>query len=83
MPYIADDLRRFQLEQRLDTPKNTGELNFLLTTVVLAYLAEHGLSYATNSQITAALGDAKGRVRAPRVRPVRGQEDRRERRRVP
>lgn len=63
MPYI-DKKRRPGL---LVTPlvgvgyfcSTTGELNFCLTTVILGYLREHGLSYATINDIRGALAGAQ------------------------
>lgn len=53
MPYIPHD-RRMEIHSG-ETPKNPGELNFLLTTVVVEYLNEHGLTYQTVNDIMGAL----------------------------
>ncbi len=56
MPYITDIAKR-----RLDwdTPLNAGELNYLITRVILDYQQTHGLCYATINDIVGALEGAK------------------------
>ncbi len=58
MPYIPR-LRRNPLETGLQNPSNVGELNFLLTTIVIEYLEYKKLSYNTINDIIGALEGAK------------------------
>jgi hypothetical protein len=68
MPYIKvhDEHgrpRRSQLEPRCATPENAGELNYVLTKVVLQYLGGHGLSYTTLNDISGALTESLAEFR--------------------
>lgn len=58
MPYIkqADKTR---LETEDATAKSVGELNYLITSVIKAYLEDYGLSYKTINDILGALEGAK------------------------
>jgi hypothetical protein len=61
MPYIATPRRPefFKLESELTRTRidNAGELNYTLTQVFLAYIAQHGLKYQS---INDCLGAAQG-----------------------
>lgn len=53
MPYV-NDIEHVQYKVRtLHTPKRAGQLNYQVTSLVLAYLKENGTSYGT---INAAIG---------------------------
>lgn len=61
MPYIKQE-RRDALTATLrplpDTPKNPGELNYMITKLLVQYWEEHGHSYATINAIHGACGCA-------------------------
>lgn len=56
MPYIAE-YRRGELQ--VDSPKDAGELNYLLTMVCLKYLENNGKCYQTMNDIIGALEGCK------------------------
>jgi hypothetical protein len=57
VPYIdADSRTRIAATGE---PQTTGELNYVLTLEIIAYLKRKGKSYQTLSEITAALDNAK------------------------
>ena len=58
MPYIPK-VRRSAIEVLGETPTTAGELNFVLTRLVLRYLRLKGKSYATFNDIVGALEQAK------------------------
>ncbi len=69
MPYIKRELRiGIYPEWEMD-PQTSGELNYQLTVVAGAYLANKGLSYSTLNDILGAFEGAKlelyRRVAAP------------------
>ena len=55
MPYINGDTRRADLAIEFETPENVGELNFVLTTIVLKYLKEQKLSYTSLNGVMGVL----------------------------
>ena len=55
MPYVKQE-RRDALS--LDTPKNAGELNYMITTLLINYWAEKGHSYQTINDIVGACDGA-------------------------
>lgn len=57
MPYVTED-RKIDIEDG-SSMKSAGDLNYVLTTVVVDYLLSNGLSYETLAEITAALDDCK------------------------
>lgn len=64
MPYIpqeqrADVAMNLQLDGLDWTPKNAGELNFLVSTFISNYIREHGLKYAVVNEMIGALECAK------------------------
>ena len=66
MPYIKhDDRAKFQLVESELTQAvalhslSNGELNYLITKLALAYLARHGISYNTISDVVKAMECAK------------------------
>lgn len=69
MPYIADNQRREELDDCLETPMNAGELNYKITKILDNYLYHHGLSYTTMNEIIGVMECAKlefyRRVAAP------------------
>jgi len=69
MPYIkAADRDRLALPTSISI-QTPGELNYLVTTLALRYLEQHGTSYATINDIVGAFECAKSefyrRVAAP------------------
>ena len=60
MPYISDDRRRPMLEGGIH-PKDwtPGDLNFLLTVALNAYVEGHGLNYTTVNDVVGVLECAK------------------------
>ena len=66
MPYIVDnrrDLRDVPVRYAGTTANGPGDLNFILTTVVLGYLDWHNLSYQTLNDIVGALDNCKDEFR--------------------
>lgn len=58
MPYINQE-RRFNLTEGGIEPVNSGELNYLITTLCDKYLNEKGVSYSNMNDIVGALECAK------------------------
>ena len=54
MPYISEMQRL-----TLDVPTNAGELNYLLTCLILDYLALNGTKYQTINDVVGALEGCK------------------------
>lgn len=69
MPYIEQERRIVILNDPDVHIENTGELNYILTKIVIGYMEYHGKSYDTLSQITAALDDVKDEFRRRVVHP--------------
>ena len=61
MPYIKqeDRLELHKVLTRFVTADTAGELNYLFTKLILNYMKEKGLSYATINDIVGALEGAK------------------------
>jgi hypothetical protein len=66
MPYIANDRKADLIQHtalgmnaRTKTLMNAGELNFVLTSVILDYIDTKGLKYQTINDILGALEGAK------------------------
>jgi hypothetical protein len=66
MPYIDAEARR-QVEKH--GPANAGELNYVLTRTVLAYMRRVGLRYQTINDIVGALEGAKAEFQRRVVAP--------------
>ncbi len=68
MPYIKLQQRE-EIELGGREPADAGELNYCITRLLMQYLTNHGLSYASINDILGALEGAKGefyrRVAAP------------------
>ena len=58
MPYITQVRKRALLIEN-DTPRTSGELNYVLTMVVQDYVMSHGLEYRTINDALGALEGAK------------------------
>lgn len=58
MPYIKLE-RREELDSIHRGPTDAGELNYIFTTIVCAYLLEHGESYQHFNDCIGALEGAK------------------------
>ena len=65
MPYVNQETkdRLFAHGQEIALAMTSGELNYLLTTVVLSYLRYRGLSYQTCNDIVGALDNCKDEFR--------------------
>jgi hypothetical protein len=59
MPYIKGQRRRSEIAFGDSPAKNAGELNYLITLLLLDYLKEKELSYQTLNDIVGALEGAK------------------------
>ena len=68
MPYIDQALRDV-IDRGMEQPNNPGQLNYVLTQVVKAYIDRNELNYQTINDIVGALEGAKlefyRRVAAP------------------
>ena len=73
MPYIPK-VRRSAIEVLGETPTTAGELNFVLTRLVLRYLRLKGKSYATFNDIVGALEQAKDEFQRRVVHPYEDQK---------
>ncbi|KKL53780.1 hypothetical protein LCGC14_2271990 [marine sediment metagenome] len=62
MPHIQGQERPV-LEPIVMAADTSGQLNFQLTMVVIAYLKSHGLSYGTCNDIVGALDNCKDEFR--------------------
>ena len=60
MPYIENKsgIREVLLDGQI-SPRNVGELNYLITRLCHTYIERHGLSYATCNDVTGVLECAK------------------------
>ena len=58
MPYIDKERRDLII-----FPENSGELNYMVTELIVAYLHRKGLSYQTCNDIVGALDNAKDEFR--------------------
>lgn len=54
MPYISQEARK-DLYYNGATPENAGELNYLITQVIIDYLEEHGESYQRYNDVVGTL----------------------------
>lgn len=68
MPYITKN-RKLALLEGNETPQNAGELNYVLTMVVLDFLTEMGVCYTTINDISGALTECLAEFRARITRP--------------
>lgn len=60
MPYVLDSRRMPLLEGKISPPQWTpGDLNFMITVAVNAYIAGHNLSYTTINDVVGVLECAK------------------------
>lgn len=57
MPYIVEERRQALIEG--DDIETAGEMNYLFTTICVAYMAHHGLNYAVINDILGALEGCK------------------------
>ena len=57
MPYIEQIDRQLLSAGR--SPNTAGELNFIFTTIITEYLADHGTNYQNINDIVGALEGAK------------------------
>ena len=65
MPYIDEETKKrlFAHGPEIALAETSGELNYLLTTVILSYLRYRGLSYQTCNDIVGALDNCKDEFR--------------------
>lgn len=60
MPYIQDrDRERLEPNLNNPRPKKPGELNYVLTMIVLRYVEDRGLSYTTINEVVGVLTAAR------------------------
>lgn len=74
MPYITENRREALCgdgasAENPGEPQNAGELNFILTMVVLDFVREHGVSYATFNDVSGALTECLAEFRRRLVAP--------------
>lgn len=55
MPYIEDDVKFELLDRMAETP---GELNFVITAIIIGYITKNGLSYQNINDVLGALDGA-------------------------
>jgi hypothetical protein len=67
MPYIKQDERN--KIDGFDSPKNAGQLNYLLTITALQYWEENGRNYQAFNDILGALEGAKLELYRRKVAP--------------
>lgn len=67
MPYIDKEARPHLLNG-IFSPSNAGELNFLITNTIIAYLKNKGENYQTYNDIIGALEGCKLELYARKVR---------------
>lgn len=59
MPYITAD-ERYKLDVSVNpVPVNAGQLNYLITRLLLRYVSQHGDSYAVYNDVIGAVDCAK------------------------
>lgn len=58
MPYVTPERRGIYVELK-QVPETPGELNYLLSSIVIAYVREHGLSYAIANEVLGAFTGAQ------------------------
>ena len=73
MPYINEKRRR-EILTEFSTPKNAGELNYLITTNLITYMYEKGESYQTYNDIIGALEGVKLELYARKIRPYEDEK---------
>lgn len=59
MPYIPEHRRTFLHSEGAEAAKTSGELNYLISDLLVKYLDKHKLSYQTCNDIVGALDNAK------------------------
>lgn len=70
MPYITESHRRFLLGEPAASPTNPGELNFVLTMVILDYVDQFpGLTYSVINDVSGALTECLSEFRRRLVVP--------------
>lgn len=67
MPYVAEERKQALLAGA--TPLDAGELNFVLTMVVLDYLDKHPISYQALNDVSGALTECRVEFERRVVRP--------------
>lgn len=55
MPYVKQQYRDLLVRE---TPKNPGELNYCITELLIGYIHDRGLCYATINDVLGALSGA-------------------------
>lgn len=58
MPYVSQDVRK-QLAVNGHSPKTSGELNYVITNLLIDYVEDKGTSYETINSIVGVLECAK------------------------
>ena len=73
MPYIIPN-RRLQLDAG-DKLENPGELNYIISLVIIEYLNTHGLSYNTLNDISGAMTESLAEFRRRVVVPYENKKN--------
>lgn len=71
MPYIKQQLRQ---AVRATGPETPGELNYLITLLVQAYIEQRGESYQTYNDAVGALESAKLELYRRKIAPYEDQK---------
>ena len=76
MPYIkAHKRRRIDCDlANLPNMNNSGELNYVLTKIILSYLNQKGCGYSTMNDIVGALDSAKAEFQRRVVAPYEDEK---------
>jgi hypothetical protein len=70
MPYIKKERRReILVAGTVSLPETAGELNFLVTTLLLDYVTKHGIGYQTFNDVMGVLECAKQEFYRRKVAP--------------
>lgn len=73
MPYISKGIREVMAAETLDgkrpPPQTAGELNYLITLLVIQYIEVNGLNYQRLNDVVGALDGAKAEFQRRVVAP--------------
>ena len=74
MPYIKQTRRQHLETNPTTAPDNAGELNYLITDLIIDYINAHGQSYQTYNDIIGALEGAKYELYRRQVAPYEDEK---------
>ena len=70
MPYVKEFVRnRLDATSRLPEMETSGELNYVLTQVYIAYLKQHGISYQSFNDIAGAIHNSYAELYRRKIAP--------------